>query len=412
MQTSRFPRLPRAHARHTAGVATIALAVGLMMAPPAQAEPRSGTPTAPGRSIDGPLLRLAPTGGVSSLDVDLDGRLERSAAKTWRTGVLRTSGFTMLGLTWAEPSKTSHREPVVRARVRTAEGWRRWQVLPQQHDLPQADEAAGKAGTQPVWVGRARAVQLEIRRTLPAGPTLALIEPDAAGRQATGKAVIRPRPAPAPAERRLGAAARPKSAPVPKMFTRTQWGANPRWLNGTPRYARTVRQIHIHHTASSLSYSRADVPGILRGFYRYHTHSLGWYDIGYNFLVDRFGRAWVGRSGGPFRVVRGAHTLGFNHASVGVAVIGSFDRRPPGPAVIRMLGRIAAWKLDRYHRKPRARTLRISEGSDLFPAGRKVWLKVIDGHRDTNQTACPGLALYNKLPQIRRIAARRSAYFS
>ena len=71
------------------------------------------------------------------------------------------------------------------------------------------------------------------------------------------------------------------------------------------------------------------MPGLIRGMYKYHTQSLGWSDIGYNFLVDRFGRIWIGRAGGARRPVRGAHTLGFNGTSCGVAVIGNFETTKP-----------------------------------------------------------------------------------
>jgi hypothetical protein len=47
-----------------------------------------------------------------------------------------------------------------------------------------------------------------------------------------------------------------------------------------------------------------------------------------------------------------------------------------------------------------------SEGSDRFRAGRTVKLPVIDGHRDTNDTACPGRHLYAALPKVRRRAAK------
>src|SRR3546814_12934624 len=81
-----------------------------------------------------------------------------------------------------------------------------------------------------------------------------------------------------------------------------------------------MKQVHVHHTVNANDYRSWQTAGILRGIYRYHTKTLGWFDIGYNFLIDRFGRIWEGRSGGIGNLVQGAHTLGFNHTSVGVAV--------------------------------------------------------------------------------------------
>ncbi len=162
----------------------------------------------------------------------------------------------------------------------------------------------------------------------------------------------------------------------------------------------------MHHTATGNSYSRADVPGILRGMYRYHTQTLGWFDIGYNFLVDRFGRAWVGRSGGVNRLVQGAHTLGFNHASVGIAVIGNLEARAPWSEAVTQVVRLAAWKLDMYDRYAVGSVTITSSGSDKYPDGTRVRLPAIDGHRDTNDTACPG-RVYRKLPEIRERAQWR-----
>ena len=36
---------------------------------------------------------------------------------------------------------------------------------------------------------------------------------------------------------------------------------------------------------------------IVRGIYHYHAVTLDWGDIGYNFLVDKWGRAFEGRKG-------------------------------------------------------------------------------------------------------------------
>lgn len=192
------------------------------------------------------------------------------------------------------------------------------------------------------------------------------------------------------------------------MHTRKEWGAKRKYLNGSPTYQPTIKQVHVHHTVNGNDYRRADVPGMLRSMYRYHTQRLGWFDIGYNFLVDRFGRAWVGRSGGHRRFVTGAHTLGFNHKSVGIAVIGNFTAHRPGKRARRTVSKIAAWKLAQAGRDRATGKVRMtSHGSDRFGPGRKVRLPRIDGHRDTNQTACPGDELYGLLPDVRRRAQRR-----
>jgi hypothetical protein len=153
----------------------------------------------------------------------------------------------------------------------------------------------------------------------------------------------------------------------------------------------------VHHTVNVNRYSRSDVPAIIRGIYAYHTQSLGWSDIGYNFLVDRFGRIWVGRYGGRRHAVIGAHTFGYNHLSTGVAAIGNFETRKPSQRMRRALGRLLAWKLGRHG--VAARDRRVSLERHRFDA--------INGHRDAGQTACPGDKLYRRLDDVRRIAVRR-----
>ena len=95
-----------------------------------------------------------------------------------------------------------------------------------------------------------------------------------------------------------------------------------------PRYADAVRMVFVHHTDTPNGYAPGDVPAIIRSIYTYHVRSNGWNDIGYNFLVDAYGRVFEGRAGGIDRPVIGAHTEGFNTGSVGIAVIGNGSLAP------------------------------------------------------------------------------------
>ena len=132
---------------------------------------------------------------------------------------------------------------------------------------------------------------------------------------------------------------------MPSIYTRAQWGANECWRDGSPRYNSTILQAHVHHSASGNGYAQADVPALIRSFYKYHTHSLGWSDIAYNFLVDSYGTIWEGRYGGMDQPVRGAHTLGFNASSTGFCVIGNFESVQPTQPTLDSLAQLAAWKL-------------------------------------------------------------------
>jgi hypothetical protein len=152
----------------------------------------------------------------------------------------------------------------------------------------------------------------------------------------------------------------------------------------------------VHHTVNANSYSRSQVPGIIRSIYAYHTQSKGWSDIGYNFLVDRFGRIWEGRYGGVDRPVVGAHTLGYNDYSFAMSAIGNFETARPSSTMLTAYGRLFAWKLSLHG---------VSAADTSQKVGRRTF-KAINGHRDAGSTACPGRHLYAKIPQIREQAAR------
>ncbi|HCB05038.1 MAG TPA: hypothetical protein DEQ43_12485 [Nocardioides bacterium] len=324
--------------------------------------------------------------------------LASTGSGTWQTPALDTSQVTMVGFTWRD----GVRAPKILVRFRTRGGWSLWRPASLLRDLPDpaSGEGIGKAGTAPVVVQPysepADGVQVHVTGQVPPELSITLLHAE----RLAGDARIA-----ADASRSSVRTLRAAGPPMPTIYTRAQWGANESWRDGSPRYNSTILQAHVHHSASGNGYAQADVPALIRSFYKYHTKSLGWSDIAYNFLVDSFGTIWEGRYGGVDRPVRGAHTLGFNASSTGFCVIGNLDSVQPTSATLDSLARLASWKLAMYGRDPQGVTQVKSEGSDKFPNGRVVTLPVIDGHRDTNDTACPGGNLYAQLGNLRAAAA-------
>ncbi|MGZ4482338.1 MAG: peptidoglycan recognition protein family protein [Gaiellales bacterium] len=196
----------------------------------------------------------------------------------------------------------------------------------------------------------------------------------------------------------------PAAAMRPAIVTRAGWGADDSMRRANPIIAPALKMIFVHHTATTNGYSCGDSARIVRGIYAYHVRTLGWNDIGYNFLIDRCGTVFEGRWGGITRPVVGAQSKGFNYESAGIALIGDFTAVRPTTAALVSLERLIAWRLDVAHVDPTTLALMTSSGNDRYPVGRRAWLRVVSGHRDGSSTSCPGAALYALLPGIARAA--------
>ncbi|WP_309647958.1 N-acetylmuramoyl-L-alanine amidase [Nocardioides sp.] len=353
----------------------------------------NGSDEGPGGA--GGLLELSGqgAGGVGALDLRLgDDLLPQVGGGRFRSAQLPTTTHSMVAFTWTGPA-----EPRIQIKSRRGGAWGPWQTAGILHDLPDLGSGEGTdvVGTDLLWIGDSDGIQIHVAGGRPRDLTLVLLHParesgdgllgsETNGRTTSPQARATP------------------TVPRPTIVSRRSWGADESMRDGAPRYNETIKQVHVHHTVSTNTYAKEDVAGLIRGMYRYHTQNLGWSDLGYNFLVDRFGRTWEGRAGGAAKAVRGAHTLGFNDTSTGVSVIGNFELVEPGRPIVDAIAAIAAWKLDLYGRKADGFVRVTSEGSDKYSASRVVKLPAIDGHRDTNDTACPGQNLYDVLPTIRR----------
>ncbi|MGV9557515.1 peptidoglycan recognition protein family protein [Streptomyces sp. NPDC003401] len=199
--------------------------------------------------------------------------------------------------------------------------------------------------------------------------------------------------------------AKPYIGPRPGIVTRRGWGADEKLREKSFVYTTKVKAAFVHHTASGNTYTCSQVPSLIRGIYRYHVKSMGWRDIGYNFLVDKCGTIYEGRAGGVAKPVLGAHTLGFNSNSMGVAVLGTFTSTKPSAAAVKGIARLTAWKLGLFGADPNGKTYLKSGGGNLYGKGKNVRLNVISGHRDGFATECPGRQLYGKLGSARTTAA-------
>jgi N-acetylmuramoyl-L-alanine amidase len=191
----------------------------------------------------------------------------------------------------------------------------------------------------------------------------------------------------------------------PPIVSRLAWGANESIRRTGPAYASAVRFALVHHTAGSNSYTASQSAAIVRGIQVYHVKGNGWNDIGYNFLVDKYGQVFEGRYGGVDRNVIGAHAAGFNTGSVGVAVLGTYGSAAPPAKARDALAGLLAWRLDVAHVDPLSTLTWASGGNERFPAGTPVPLRAVGGHRDTGSTSCPGSALYAQLGAIAQKAA-------
>ncbi|MEJ7755939.1 MAG: N-acetylmuramoyl-L-alanine amidase [Nocardioidaceae bacterium] len=202
----------------------------------------------------------------------------------------------------------------------------------------------------------------------------------------------------------------------PPVLSRDQWGADPQYMTWAPQFYPTKKLI-VHHTATSNDYAdRAGAESQVRSIYYYHSVTQGWGDIGYNFLIDKFGNVYEGRysreygganpSGDDANAngVTGARTSGWNSGTVGVAMLGTFTDRDVTPAARDALEALLAWEANRHGIDPQATQPFVNPVS-----GATTTTPNIAAHRDYTATECPGDTFYGTLPAIRSQVAARIA---
>ena len=153
----------------------------------------------------------------------------------------------------------------------------------------------------------------------------------------------------------------------PPVRSRSEWGADESLRSGSPSFAK-VEKLIVHHTAGSNSYSsRAEAESQLRSILYFHTQTRDWSDIGYNFVIDKFGTIYEGRWSRPYPAgvdptgddvdgdgVVGAHAGGWNSGTLGVAMLGTHTDADITPAARESLEALLAWSAARNGIDPAA----------------------------------------------------------
>ena len=304
--------------------------------------------------------------------------------------------FNLVGLSWRGSG-----DPAIALRARKDDGdWTPWTPTG-------GDGLHGKqrSTSSPVWVGEGDWVQYRMSRQV-ADLELHFVNTTGTAtakdrllnglRRAAHAAVVSIAPA-------WGA-----STSAPRIHTRAEWGGSQCPTRGV-NYGR-VKAAEVHHTVTANEYTRDQVPAAILAVCRFHRNTNGWNDIGYNFVVDRFGRIWEGRDGGIDEAVVGSHAQGYNSQTTGIANLGEFTSTPQSDAAIAAMARLIAWKLPNHGVRTTGTVRMTSAGgsSARYPYGSTHRFPHIIGHRDTGLTACPGEQLYRQLADLReRVGEQR-----
>ena len=267
-------------------------------------------------------------------------------------------------------------------RARGLDGrWGEWLALHKGHE--------GSKLSDPVWTGPANAFQVRSKHPF-RGAHAVLVD---SGGGARASAV------------RYVDAQLPAAAGQPSIIARSSWATaacHPR----VPAVFGDVDLAFVHHTVTTNAYRPSQSAAMVRSICLFHKYGNRWNDIGYNFVVDRYGQVFEARAGGIDEAIVGAQAGGYNVYSTGVALLGNFSGHGPPRRTFDALSRLLAWKLALHGIELPGTTIvqvtRTGAPYSRYRAGARVRLNRIAGHRDADTTSCPGSGMYRQLPRLRQ----------
>jgi hypothetical protein len=322
------------------------------------------------------------------------------------TGPIVTGPFRVAGLTWDAGEELAPGIEI-HMRVREDGAWSGWLATPGER----AADGRGRHGTAPFVTGGADAIQVHISGSpadLPVGLDLDVVQGGTgqtlpgSGSASGVQPEILVQPAVASRSAVVSSAAVAAAAvPQPTIVSRAGWGADESLRKGWEATTAELQAAVVHHTAGTNSYTAGQSPQIVRDIYYFHAVTQGWGDVGYNFLVDKFGTVFEGRYGsiaapaGQMRV--GSHAQGYNTYSMGIAAMGDYSSVAADQRILDGMRDVIAWRF------AGSTTLDMSTQA-YFPANAyhstDRYLPRVFGHRDVVATVCPGDDIEGRIPAL------------
>lgn len=374
-------------------------------------------------AVSGTAAQDIPVDGVASAAIDDAPTASKGEEVAALTSAERTETFQALGVTWDKA--TDEQVESVKVRLHENGEWTEWNDLLLIADRVESE--SDRTGTDPILTNGADGYQVEVitaSGNQPSGLEVNLINPGVGSlddqvvdkaqeiaetpRGTRAAAVIDLATGQAPAEQTATLSAASVSSLRPTIVTRASWGADESLARTSSQNAR-LSAMYLHHTASSNNYTKDQAAAQIRSIYYYQAKTLNWGDMGYHFLVDKFGTVYEGRRGSIDSLPLGAHALGFNRDTIGVSALGNYEQVTPSQAMVDSLTRVFAWKAAQHDIDPTGQVTLTSGGNNKTPYGAKVTTNTIIGHYYTNPTSCPGQYLIPKMPSIRTAAEKLMA---
>ncbi len=333
---------------------------------------------------------------------------------------------TDIGLTWLADVAGDNKDQAIKVEARLSENgttWQEWFAVPAEYN---SDKYAG----QLIWIDQT-VTYLQFRLTWQANPNNQIKRPVLRSFEITFSDARQGPTAEMAAQTsevlQTSEVAAMTCPPKPPIISRIAWGAptGPFSPNWPPTYA-PLTHLVINHTATSNT--PTDWASVVRSIWNYHANTLGWGDIGYQYLLDPQGRIYEGRAGGDDVV--GAFD-GFNWGALGLGYLGCYGNCnylglynvAPSAAMLQAGNALMAWKMGQKGLNPFgngyyceqnlpnivARSAIVCRGPSLSPGDwleaeipnmRQAVAQRIQACRNTLPTATPTLPRPTMIPTI------------